>query len=148
MTTGFQLSSRKNSVNFVSASQRVKISNLVVLIFLKGKLDQPKTVAGVSFYDIEGPWKVWGKSYYWFPIEPKKKSITFVPAGSQRVKISTLMGLCFGKGTLVHPKTMAGVSSCDTERPWEVWGKSDYRFPINTRKKSVNFVPASQRVKI
>ena len=143
----FPIQARKKSVNFVPLSQRVEISNLMRLVFLKGKLVQPKTLARVSFYDTERPSKVWGKSDYWFPIEPKKKSVNFVP-GSQRVKISTLMGLFFVKGTLLDPKTVAGVSSCDTERPWEVWGKSDYRFPIRTRKKSVNFVPESQRIKI
>ena len=134
-------------MNFVPGSQRVEISNFLGLIFLKGKLVQPKTVAGVSFNDTEGSWKVWGKSDYWFPIEPKKKSVNFVP-GSQRVKISTLVGLFFVKGTLVHPKTVAAVSSSDTERPCENWGKSEYSFPIQPTEKSVNFVPASLRMVI
>ena len=108
---------------------------------------EPKTVAGVSFYDTRGPWKVWRKTDYWFPIEPKKKSVNFVP-GSQRVENSTLMGLFFVKGRLVHPKTVAGVSSGDTERSWKVWRKIDYLFPIQPRKKSANFVPASQKVQI
>ena len=66
-------------MNFVPRSQRVEISNLMGLVLLKGKLVQPKSVGGVSFYDTEGPWKVWGKSDYWFPIELKKKSVNFVP---------------------------------------------------------------------
>ena len=64
------------------------------------------------------------------------------------MKISTLMGLFFVKGTLVDPKTVVGVSSCETERAGENWGKNDYKFPIPTRKKSVNLVPANQRREI
>ena len=38
--------------------------------FLKGTLVEPKSVAQVSSYDTERPWKVWGESDYWFPIQP------------------------------------------------------------------------------
>ena len=144
----FPIQPRKKSVNFVPAAQRVEISNFMGLVFLKGKLVRPKTVAGVSFYDTEGLWKVLGKSDYWFQIEPKKKkSVNFV-TGSQTAKISTLMGFFFVKGILADPKTVARVPSCDTERPYKVWRKSDYCFPNPPRKKSVNFTAASQRVQI
>ena len=58
------------------------------------------------------------------------------------------MGWFFLKGTLVEPKTVARVSCYDTERPCKVWGRSDCRFPFQPRKKSVNFVPVSQKVEI
>ena len=58
------------------------------------------------------------------------------------------MGWFFLKATLLEPKTVAGVSFRDTERPWKVLGKTDYRFSIQPRKNSVDFVPASQRVEI
>ena len=101
--------------------------------FLKATLVEQKSAAGVSACDTERLWKVWGKSDYWFPIQARKKSVNFVPA-SQRVEILNLMGLFFVKGTSVHPKTVAGVSSCDTERPWEVWGKSEYSFQFRLGK--------------
>ena len=101
----------------------------MVCFFLKGTLVQPNTLAGVSSHDTERSWQVWGKTYSWFLSQPRKKSANFVPA-SQRVEISNLMGLVFLKGTLVESKTVAGVSSCDTERPWQLLGKSDYTFPI------------------
>ena len=121
-------------MNFVPGSQRVEISDFMVWFFLKGQSVQPKTVPGVSFYDTQAPWKVWRKTDYWFPIEPKKKSVNFVP-GSPRVKISTLMGLFFVKGTLVDPKAVAPVSSSyDPLKPWKVFWKSGYWFPVMPRK--------------
>ena len=80
-------------------------------------------------------------------MQPRKKSMNFVPP-SQRVEISNLRGLVFLKGTLVHQKPVTGVSSCDSERLREVLRNREYRFPIHTRKKSVNFFPANQRVEI
>ena len=73
-------------------------------------------MAGVSSCDTERPWKVLGKSDYRFPIQPRKNSVNFV-AVSQRVEISYLMGVVFLKGTLVQPKSVAGVSSYYTEKP-------------------------------
>ena len=109
--------------------------------FLKGTLVEPKTVAGVSSYDTEVSWQVWHKTDSWFPIQPTKQSANFVPA-SQRVEISNLMGWFFLKATLVEPKTVAGVSSCHTERPWKFFGKSEYRFPIEPRKSLWILCPA------
>ena len=117
------------------------------VVFLKGTLVHPKTVAGVSSYHTEGPWQVWRKTDSWFPIQPRKKSANFAPA-SHRVKISNLIGLVFQKGTLVDPKTVAGVLSYDTEVSWQILGKTGSWFPIQPRKKSGNFVPASPRFKI
>ena len=51
-------------MNFVPAKQRVEISTLMGLFFVKGTLVDPKTVAPVSSYDPERPWKVWWKSDY------------------------------------------------------------------------------------
>ena len=111
----------------------------MVWFFLKGTLLEPKRLAGVSSYDTEVSWQVWEKTDCWFPIQPRKKSANFLPA-SQRVEISDLMGWFFLKGTLVEPKTVRRVSCYDTERSWKVWGKSDNWFPIQPRKKSVNFL--------
>ena len=61
-------------------------------------------------------------------------------SASQRVEISNLMGWFFLKGTLVEPKTVRRVSCYDTEKSWKIWGKSDHWFPIQPRKKSVNFL--------
>ena len=86
-------------------------------VFLKGTFTQPKTVAGVSSCDTEGPWQVWGKTDFWVPIQPRKKSAYLAPV-SQRVEFSNLMGLTFVKGPLGQPKTVAGVTSDETERSW------------------------------
>ena len=76
--------------------------------FLKVTLIEPNIVARVSSCDTEKLWKVLGKSNYWFPIEPRKKSVTFILA-RQRVKISNFMGLVLLKGTLIEPKTVIRV---------------------------------------
>ena len=96
---------RKKSVNFVPASQRVEISNLVEFFLLKGTLVQPKPVTGLSSCDTEGPWKVWGKTDNWFQIQPRKKICEFCssePKG-QNFKFGNFF---FLKGTLVQPKSM------------------------------------------
>ena len=87
----FPIQARKKSANFVPASQRLEISNLMGLVFLKGTLAQPKIVARASSDDSEGSWQVWGKTDSWFPIQPRKKCANFIPA-SHRVEISNLIG--------------------------------------------------------
>ena len=139
----FLIQPRKKSANFVPASQRVKISNFMVLFFLKGTLLEPKPLAGVSSYDTEVSWQVWEKTDCWFPIQPRKISTNFVPA-SQMVEISNLMGWFFLKSTLVESKNVTQISCYETEKPWKVWGESDYWFPIQPRKKSVNFLSESE----
>ena len=134
-------------MNLLPASQRVEISNLMRLVFLEQTLVQQKTVAGVSSYETEVSWQVWGESDSWFPIQHRKKSANFVPE-SQWLEIANLIGWFFLKGTLVEPKTVLGVSSDDTEVSWRVWEKADPWFPIKPRKKSANFIPARQRVEI
>ena len=67
---------------------------------------------------------------------------------ARRVKISNFMGLFCPKGSLVQLKTVAGVSSCDTERPSKVWGKTCTWFSIQPQKNWVNFLRACQKVKI
>ena len=59
-------------MNFVPASQRVEVSNLMGLVFLEGSLAQPKSVAGVSSDDTKGSWEVWGKTDSWFPSQKNK----------------------------------------------------------------------------
>ena len=83
----FPLQLRKNSAKFIQANQRVEISNFMRLFYLKDMLFQPKTVAGVSSCDTEGPWIVWRKTYSWFPIPPKKNWVNSLRAG-EKVKIS------------------------------------------------------------
>ena len=39
---------------------------------------------------------------------------------ARRVRTSDFIGLFFLKGTLVQPKNVTGVSSCDTDGPWKV----------------------------
>ena len=75
----------------------------MVWFFLKGTLLEPKSLAGVLFYDTQGSWQVLGKTDCWFPIQPIKKYVNFIP-GSQRFEISNLMGWFLLKGTLVEPK--------------------------------------------
>ena len=103
------------------------------LVFLKGTVVQPKTVAGISSCGTESPWQVWGGIDSWFRIEPKEKSANFVPA-SHRVKISNLMGWFFLEGTLVEPKAVAGVLSDDTEGPWQVLGKTKLLVSYSAQK--------------
>ena len=64
-------------------SQKIEISNLMGWFCLKGILVQPKTVAGVSSYDTEGPWKIWGETDYWFQNQPRKNSANFVQASKK-----------------------------------------------------------------
>ena len=62
VTTGFQFSPGKNSVNFVPASQTVKISYLMGLVFLKGTFRMQKLVAGISSDYTEGSWQIQRKT--------------------------------------------------------------------------------------
>ena len=72
-----------------------------------------------SAYNTEVSWQVWEKTDSWFPIQPRKNPANFLPS-SQRVETSNLMGLVFEKGTLLDPKTVAGLSSYDTKVSWQV----------------------------
>ena len=134
-------------MNFVPGSERVKISTLMGLLFVKATLVDRKPVAGFSSSDTERPWEVWGKSDYRFPINTRKKSVNFLPK-SKRIKISDFMVWFSLKGTLVEPKTLAGDLSYETEGSWQVLRKTDCWFPIQPIKKSANFIPASERAKI
>ena len=87
---------------------------------------------------LERPWKVWGKSDSRFPIQPRKKSVNFVPA-SHRVEIWNFMVCFFLKGTLVEPKTLAEVSSDDTQGSWEVWGENWLMVSYSAQKKICQF---------
>ena len=55
------------------------------------------------------------------------------------------MGLFCLKGTLIQPKTVVGVSSCDTKGSKKVWGKTDTWFPIQPRKNSADFIEAGKK---
>ena len=84
------ISAQEKICEYIPASQRVEISNFMVCFFVKGTLLEPKPLAGVSSYDTEVSWQVWGKTDTWFPVQPRKKSANFVPA-TRRVEISNLM---------------------------------------------------------
>ena len=116
------------------------------LFCLKGTLIQPKTVAGVSSCDTKGPWKVWGKTDNWFPIQPKKNSANFVEAGKKGQKFKFYGFFCLNS-TLVQPKTVVGLETCDTEGPWKVWGETNSWFPIQPKKNWVKFRRAGEKVK-
>ena len=114
---------------------------------LKGTLVQQKTFTVDSPCDTEWSWKVWEKTNSWFRIQLRKNCANFIQA-SEIVEISNFIGLFCLKRTLVQRKTVVGVSPCGTEEPWKVWGKIDSWFPIQPWKKSANFAPASQKVKV
>ena len=137
-------SAPKKLAEFPSAGEKVKFSNFISWFHLKDKLLEQKIDTTVSCPDTEGPWKVCGKIDSWVPIQPTKKSANFVPA-SQKVENSNFMGLFCLKGTLIQAKTVKGISSCDTEGPWKVWGKTYSRFPIQPRKDSTNFIEAGKK---
>ena len=86
LTSGFQFSLGKVLPISLNQPRRVKISDLMGLLFLKGTLVQPQTVAGVSSCDTEGPGKVWGQTDSWFPIQAPQKICEFhssEPRGSK-----------------------------------------------------------------
>ena len=64
---------------------------------------------------------------------------------SQKVEFSNFMEVFCLKGTLIQPKTVVGVSSCDTKEPWKVSGKTDSWFSIQPRKNSADFVEAGEK---
>ena len=56
----------------------LEISNVIGLVFLKGKLLERQTLTGVSCPVTEGLWKVWGKTESWFPIQaPQERENKF-----------------------------------------------------------------------
>ena len=67
----------------------VKILNFISWFQLKDKLLEQKNDTGLSCPGTEGPWKVWGDTDSWFPIQPRKKSANFIPA-SQKIQILNL----------------------------------------------------------
>ena len=66
---------------------------------------------------------------------------------ARRVKNSNFMGFFCLNGTLVQPKTVVGLETCDTEGPWKVWGKTNSGFPIQPKKNWVKFRRAGEKVK-
>ena len=99
--------------NFFGMGEKVKIFNFIGFIFLKGKLEgklvEPETFSGVSCPDMEGLWKVLGKTASWFPIQAPKNLENFFRVG-EKVKISNFIGFFFLKGKLVQPETFRGGS--------------------------------------
>ena len=95
--------------NFFGMGEKVKIFNFIGSIFLKGKLVEPETFSGVSCPDMEGLWKVLGKTASWFPIQAPKNLENFFRVG-EKVKISNFIGFFFLKSKLVQPETFRGGS--------------------------------------
>ena len=83
LTPGFQFSPGKILPIWLNRARRVKISNFIGWFWLKDKLLEQKIDIAVSCSDTEGPWKVWGKTDSWFPIQPRKNCanlIVFCPS--------------------------------------------------------------------
>ena len=80
----------KSWVNFIRPGKKVKISNLNGWFCLKDKLLEQNVDTAVSCPDTEGPWKVWGKTNFWFPIQAPKNWLNFLRAG-KKVEISNLI---------------------------------------------------------
>ena len=60
-------------MNFLRASEKIKISNFIGWFSLKDKLPEQKIDTTVSSPDSEGLLKVSAKSELWFAIQPSKK---------------------------------------------------------------------------
>ena len=56
-------------VKFLRASKKVKISKFIGWFCLKDKLLEQEIDIEASRPGTEGPWKVWGKTKLWFPIQ-------------------------------------------------------------------------------
>ena len=80
---------------FLAAARNftVKILNFIVWFRLKDKLLEEKNDTGLSCPDTEGPWKVWGDSDSWFPIQPRKIAANFVPT-NQKIEILNFTLIC------------------------------------------------------
>ena len=124
-------------------ARRSKFQILWDCFCLKGTLIQPKTVAGVSSCDTKGPWKVWGKTDTWFPIQPKKNSANFVEAGKKGRKFK-FYGFFLSKRYIGSTKTVVGLETCDTEGP-KFEGKLTPGFQFSPKKIGWNFVEQARR---
>ena len=117
-----------------SKSEGQKFKFYGFLLFL---LVQPKTVTGVLSCDTEESWKFWEKTDSWFPIQPKnktkKKIVKFLGVG-KRVKILNFIGWIRLKGEFLEQKIDTAVSCPSTKEPWNVWGKTDSWFPVQSKK--------------
>ena len=65
-------SAYQNTVKFLGAGEKAKISIFIIWFCLKGKVAEEKIYTGVSCPDSEGLWEVPAKSGSWFPIQPTK----------------------------------------------------------------------------
>ena len=134
LTHGFQFSPGKIVPISLKQARWVKIWNFMGFICLKGTLVEPLHMSFTLWH-----WRAMeslGENWLLVSNSTRENCANFVPA-SQKVEISNFMGLFCLKGTLVQPKTVVGVSPCDTEEPWKVWGKTNSRFLIQLKKKNV-----------
>ena len=143
----FPIQLSKNLEIFFRAGEKVKISNFIGSFFVKGKLVEPETFTGVPCPGTEGLWKVWGKTEWWFPIQPSKNLEIFFGVG-RKVKISNFIGSFFVKGKWVEPEIFTGGSCPGTEGLWRVWGKTESWFPFQSLKKLEIFFRVGRKIKI
>ena len=86
---------KKNWVKFLQEDQKVKFSSFIAWFYLKDKSLEQKIDTEGSCPDTEEPWKVWGKTDSWFPIQSRKNCANYFQAG-QKVQNSIFMGFfCF-----------------------------------------------------
>ena len=139
----FPIQPPKSLESFFRVGEKVKISNLIGFFFVKGKLVEPETFAGVSCHDTEGLWKVWDKTVSCFPIQPPENLKKFIRVG-EKVKISNFIGYFVVKAKFVEPETFTGGSCPDMLELWKVWGKTESCFPIQALQQLMNFFVAGE----
>ena len=131
----FPIQPPKTLVNLFRQGEKVKISNFNGLFFPKGKFVELQTLTGV---DTEMLWEVWGKTEWYFPIQPPENFENLFGVGD-KIKISNFIAYFFLKAKWVEPETFTGVSCLGTERLWKVWDKIEWCFPIQPAEKLENF---------
>ena len=127
LNCGFQISPHKNLWICFHQPRTLHLSNFIGLFCLQAKLLDQKTFKAVSFFDTEGPWKVWAKTGLYFPIQPKINELIFLQQ-ARRVKFSNFICLFCLKGKLPEPKILTVVWFWETEGPWKVLTKTEWRF--------------------
>ena len=123
---------KKNWVKFLQAGQKVKFSSFIAWFYLKDKLLEQKIDAEGSCPDTEEPWKVWGKTDSWFPIQSRKNCANSFQPG-QKVKNSIFMAFfCF---FWFNQKLWQDIYLVTLKRHENFWEKTDSWFPIQPKTK-------------
>ena len=92
-------------------------------------------------------WEVWGKTEWYFPIQPPENFENLFGVGD-KIKISNFIAYFFLKAKWVEPETFTGVSCHDTGDLWKVWGKTDWCFQIQPPENLENFFGVGDKLKI